>query len=57
MTLREVIEAGADGVKGTTGAGNGVHGQATTSGGTGVLAENTAGGTALHSTGAANPIR
>jgi hypothetical protein len=33
-------------MKGTTGAGNGVHGLATASGGTGVLAENTGGGTA-----------
>jgi hypothetical protein len=40
-----------DGVLGIASGGNGVHGQATTAEGVGVLAENTAGGTALRATG------
>jgi hypothetical protein len=42
-----------DGVQGTASTGNGMHGTATTAGGVGVLAENTAGGTALKTTGPA----
>jgi hypothetical protein len=44
--------AGGDGVKGTS-AGNGVRGVASAAGGVGVLAENTAGGLALHASGSA----
>ena len=42
-----------DGVIGVASTGNGVHGQATMPGGVGVLAESTAGGTALQATGPA----
>jgi len=42
-----------DGVLGQAGAGSGVHGKATAAAGVGVLAENTAGGTALKATGPA----
>jgi hypothetical protein len=52
-----VVGGGAgtgDGVRGTATAGNGVHGQATTAAGVGVLAENTAGGTALQASGSAS---
>lgn len=51
--VQGAAQANGDGVMGQATSGNGVHGRAITSTGTGVLAENTAGGTALEVAGPA----